>query len=152
MKGPAHLRRYLQNDTSTQWREIKIIASNNVSFYKGLFFPLRREALKRVSTEIWGFFLWKELLRLQTFFTLTGKKNNCRNDKVVPKAKIKTGIRTSGKNQEKQNVHLIRLYKCLCYEYIYTYIYIYVFSRNTTSVSRAYCRLHSITHFPSGNI
>ena len=72
-----------------------------------------------------------------------GKKINCRNYKVAPKAKFKTGICTSDKNQEKQNVHLIRLYKCLCYEYI--------FSRNTTSVSRADCRLYSITDFPPGN-
>ena len=110
----------------------KIIASNNVNFYKELFFPLRCEALKRVSTEIWSFFLW--VTQTSNIFHINRKKkNNCRNVKVAPKAKFKTGIGTSEKNQEKQNCHLIRLYKCLCCEYI--------LSRNTISVSRAYCRL-----------
>lgn len=72
--SPTHLHRYLKNYTSTQCQEIKIIASYNVSFYKRLFFPLWHEALKRVSTEIWSFFLWKELLRLQTFFILMERK------------------------------------------------------------------------------
>lgn len=82
----------------------------------------------------------KGVAQTSNIFHINEKKNNRRNFKLAPKAKFKTGI--SDKNQEKQNVLLIRQHKYLHYES--------VFSRNT-SFSRAYCRFHSIIDFSPGN-
>lgn len=85
----------------------------------------------------------KGVAQTSNTFPINGKKNSRRNDKLAPKAKFKTGICTADKNQEKQNVRLIRQHKYLYYEFI--------FSRNT-SFSRAFWRLYSITDFSPGNI
>lgn len=142
MKSPAHLHRYLKNYVSTQRQEIRIIASYNVSFYKRFFFPLWHEALKRVSTEIWSFFLWKELLRLQTFFILMEGKIIAEMISLLQRQNSRLEYIHQTKNHEKYNILLIRQHKYLYYESI--------FSRKTP-FSRANCRLHSITDFSPGN-
>lgn len=68
-------------------------------------------------------FLKKGVAQTSNIFHINWKKNNHRNDKLAPKAKFKTGMCTSDKNQEKQNFLLIRQHKYLYYESI--------FSRNT---------------------
>lgn len=90
----------------------------------------------------------KGVAQTSNIFHINRKKNNCRNDKVAPKAKIKTGINQAKIRRNK----MFTSSDCINVSVMSIYIYISIFSRTTTSVSRAYCRLHSITHFPSGNI
>lgn len=82
------------------------------------------------------------MLRLQTFFTLMEKKK-----------KIAEIIMFFKRQKSRlEYAHISMRNKMFTSSECINVSVKYIFNRNTTSVSRTYCRLYSITDFPSGNI